>query len=72
MSLVLGIAKGFCHTPKPGLRRKCPGAGDVIQVSQHIHSIVQQALTFNKKGKYITCLKRSKYRLTTTQKIFKI
>ncbi|KAL4554523.1 hypothetical protein LXL04_039354 [Taraxacum kok-saghyz] len=26
----------MCHTPKPGFRRKRLGAGDVIQVSQHI------------------------------------
>ena len=50
----------ICHTPRPGYGGNVQGLGDVIQVSQHIHRIVQQALTFNKKGKYITCLKRTK------------
>ena len=31
----------ICHTPKPRIRRKRLGAGDVMQVPQHINNIVQ-------------------------------
>ena len=64
------------HTPKPRLRRKRLGAGDVIQVSQHIHNIVQQALTFNKRVNILHVRNVQKYCLTTIKskdkdKVFK-
>ena len=72
---VVGVSsfKFPCNVSHPQIcRRKHLGAGDVIQVSQHIHSIVQQALTFKiYKSVILHVCNHSKYCLTTQIKRLK-